>query len=300
MATAKGLLTQQDQQKAVEKKSPAALLNDLLDREGIKKRINEVLGKRAPQFTASLVSLVNASSDLQEVMTFNPLSIIQASLKAATYDLPVDPSLGFAHIVAFNETDSKTGIKSKKANFIIGYKGLLQLAMRTGAYKKINVSDIRQGELLSFNRLTEDIELEFVEDEDEREKLPIIGYVGYFRLKNGLEKTLYMTVEAIKNHEKAHRKGKYINNIWKDTPENQNNFRAMCQKTVLRALLGKWGLLSIDYQNASPEVVALAENVARGTVDDMEADFNTINIETVPDFTETPATGEAIFKQENM
>lgn len=297
MAIPKGILTQQNQQQAMTDKSPAALMNELIDQEGIKNRINEILGKRAPQFTASLVSVVNASEAMQEVLKQNPVTIIQAALKAAAYDLPIDPSLGFAHIVPFNETDKTTGKKSKKASFIIGYKGLLQLAMRTGAYKKINVIDVRQGELVSYDRLTEDIELDFLQDEEEREQLPIIGFVGYFRLTNGMEKILYMSIAAIKNHEKAHRKGKYINDNWKDTPENQNNFRAMCAKTILRKLIGKWGLMSIDYQNASPDVIALAENVAKGTVDDAD-DGYTINVEAVPTEPAPTPTGNNVPPQD--
>jgi recombination protein RecT len=130
-----------------------------------------------------------------------------------------------------------------EASFILGWKGMHQLALRTGAYKTINVVDIREGELKSYNRLTEEVNIQFVEDDTEREALPIIGYVGYYRLVNGAEKTIYMTKQQIENHEKKFRKGDYMGKGWKD------DWDAMARKTVYRRLIGKWGVMSIDYQN---------------------------------------------------
>lgn len=140
--------------------------------------------------------------------------------------------------------------------------------MRTGAYKKLNVIDIRDGELISYDRLTEDIEIEFIEDEAVRETKKIVGYVGYFRLVNGMEKTIYRSVAQIKAHELAHRKGRFQNPIWKDTPDNAANFKAMCAKSVLRELIGKWGIMSIDYQTADASTIAAAEAIAKGQTDD--------------------------------
>jgi recombination protein RecT len=105
------------------------------------------------------------------------------------------------------------------------------------------VVDIREGELLSYNRLTEEVDIRFEEDEDKRESLPVIGYVGYYRLVNGAEKTIYMTIKQIENHEKKNRKGDYMGKGWRD------DFDAMARKTVYRKLIGKWGVMSIDYQN---------------------------------------------------
>ena len=137
-----------------------------------------------------------------------------------------------------------------------------QLAMRTGAYKTINVMDVREGELKSYNRLTEEISIEFIEDEDAREATPVVGYVGYFKLINGTEKTIYMTRKQIEAHEKKHRKGKYMGKGWQD------DFEAMAQKTVYRRLIGKWGLMSIDYQTADAATIAAAEAIATGNFDD--------------------------------
>ena len=219
-------------------------MNAMLDREGLRKRFNDLLGARAPQFVSSLVSMVNADQNLQQAFAEAPMTIIQAGLKAATFDLPIDQNLGYAYIVPFKNYKKDLDKYVMEANFILGWKGMHQLAMRTGAYKTINVIDVREGELKSYNRLTEEISLEFIEDEDQREAAPVIGYVGYYRLVNGAEKTIYMTVKQVEKHEEKHRKGKYMSKGWRD------DFDAMARKTVYRQLIGKWGVMSIEYQTA--------------------------------------------------
>jgi len=251
----------------VTKNATAIAINALLDSEGIKNRINELLGRRAPQFVSSLVSLINADDKMLKVFHEAPITIIQSALRAASYDLPIDPGLGYAYLVPF-KNNKKGGIM--EAVFIMGYKGMYQLAMRTGVYKKLNVVDIREGELKRFDRLTEDIDIQFVEDEDTRAKLPVIGYCGYFRLVNGMEKIIYMTVAQLRAHEIKFRKGEYMGKGWKEDAES------MMAKTVLRKLIGKWGIMSIDYQTASPDMVKAAEAIASGKLDD--EDENTIDI----------------------
>ena len=222
----------------VQNKSINQIMSAMLEKEGIKKRFDELLGKRSAQFVSSIVSLVNADSDMQKAFYESPMSVIQAGLKAATFDLPVDQNLGYAYIVPFRNKGKMT------ANFILGWKGMHQLAIRTGAYKTINVVDIREGELKSYNRLTEDIDIDFIDDEDERESKKVIGDVGYYRLVNGAEKTIYMSVKQIENHEKKYRKGEYQGKGWRD------DWDAMARKTVYRKLIGKWGVMSIEYQNS--------------------------------------------------
>lgn len=251
-------------------KSVAAVMNELLDRNGIKARINELLGRRAPQFTGSLVSLVNADNNLQQAFAQAPMTIIQAALRAATYDLPIDPGLGYAYIVPFKNRQ-QDGSTRMEASFIMGYKGMYQLAMRTGVYRKLNVVDIREGELKSYDRLTEDIVIEFIDDEEEREQKPVIGYCGFFRLVNGMEKYIYMSVAQIRKHEEKNRKGKYMGKGWRD------DFDAMARKTILRKLIGKWGIMSIDYQTASPAMVKAAEAIAKG-----DDEYNTLDVTASP------------------
>lgn len=234
-----------------------AMMNAMLDRDGVRKRFNDLLGKRAPQFVSSIVSMVNADEKLQQAFYRSPLSVIQAALKAATFDLPIDQNLGYAYIVPFNNTIKTEHGEERRmeAMFILGWKGMHQMALRSGAYADINVSDIRDGEFISYDRLKGKLEYSFVEDDEERNKLPVIGYAGYYRLINGAEKTIYMTKKQIEAHERKFRKGQYMGKGWR------NDFDAMALKTVYRQLIGKWGIMSIDYRY-SKEAAALVQQMA--------------------------------------
>ena len=256
-------------QKAVQNQQPEVraqqsvntMLNSLLDGEKMRKRFEELLGKRTPQFLSSLVSMINDNPALQQAFYQSPMSVIKSALQAATYDLPIDPALGYAYIVPFqNSIKDENGNWSKKmqATFVPGYKGLIQLCLRTGAYQCVpDAVDVREGELVSYNRLTGDAVFNWIEDEDAREDLPIIGYAGYFRLKNGAEKTIYMTKKQIEKHEQKNRKGKTMGKGWRE------DFDAMARKTVIRRLCGKYALMSIEYQNADRDTMNLATALAQ-------------------------------------
>ena len=278
----------QQMQTAPQQQSVNQLMNSILDGEKLRGRFNELLGKRAPQFVSALVSMVNADQNLQQAFYEAPMTVIQSALKAATFDLPIDQNLGYAYIVPFSNK-KKVGDewrKVKEATFILGWKGMHQLALRTGAYKAINVVDVREGELVRFNRLSEEIELNFIEDENQREQLPIIGYVGYYRLVNGFEKTIYMSKSQIEAHERKNRKGEYMGKGWRD------DWDAMARKTVYRRLIGKWGVMSIDYQSNQAGAM-LAQQ--------MEAEYGPsdyTDLSGVPDAPEgyevDPGTGEMV------
>ncbi len=258
------------------------MMNSLLDSDGYRRRFDELLGKRAPQFIASIISLVNADKNLQLAFQQAPVTIIQSALKAATYDLPIDPALGYAYIVPFNNSIKLEGggyQKRMEASFILGWKGMNQLAIRTGVYRNINVVDVRKGELKSYNRLTEEVEIEWVEDEEAREKLPIAGWVGYYRLINGMEKTIYMSRAQVEAHEKKNRKGQYMGKGWRE------NFDDMAAKTVFRKLIGKYGVMSIDYRTATPEALSAASALADDAAINNLLEQNTVDI-APDDFTE--------------
>ncbi|MBQ7873737.1 MAG: recombinase RecT [Oscillospiraceae bacterium] len=269
-----GLIQQKTQQNLEAKKTEAgkqtvsALMNSLLDSEKMKTRFDSLLGKRAPQFISSLITLVNADENLQRAFYEAPMTVIQAGLKAASFDLPIEPSLGFAYIVPFNNSykDARGEWQKKtEATFILGYKGLVQLCLRTGAYSRIpDAVEVREGELVSYDRLTGDAVFNWIEDEDERDKLPIIGYAGYFRLKNGAEKTIYMSRKQIEAHEAKNRKGKNMGKGWKD------DFDSMAKKTVIRRLINHYGLMSIDYQSGDEATVKAAENVLTAGREDFD------------------------------
>lgn len=272
------------------KQSINAIMNSILDKEGMRKRFDELLGARTPQFLSSIVSLVNADNNLQRALMESPMTVIQSALKAATFDLPIDQSLGYAYIVPFNNSykdENGNWRKRMEANFIIGYKGMIQLCLRTGAYSRVpDAVDVRQGELVKYDRLTGDCEFKWEEDDDKREKLPIIGYAGYFRLKNGAEKTIYMTVKQIEAHERKNRKGRDMGKGWKD------DFDSMARKTIIRKLAGKYGLMSINYQNGDESMTKLANEVMQGDFpnEDRDGDIELVQGE----FTVVEETGEVV------
>lgn len=248
-------------QKAVQQQKPEArakqsintMLSGILDGENMRRRFEELLGKRTPQFLSSLVSMINDNPDLQAAFYSSSMSVIKSALQAASYDLPIDPALGYAYIVPFKVKGKPT------ATFVIGYKGMVQLCLRTGAYKCVpDAVDVREGELVSYNRLTGVAVFNWIEDEDARDELPIIGYAGYFQLKNGAEKTIYMTRKQIEKHERKNRKGEYMGKGWRE------DFDAMARKTVIRRLCSKYALMSIEYQdNADRNTMNLATALAQ-------------------------------------
>lgn len=262
--------------------SVATLLASTLDSNKMRTRFDELLGKRTPQFLSSLTSMVTADKNLQQAFYEAPMTVITAALKAATFDLPIEPSLGYAYIVPFKKNwkgDDGNWHSRMEANFIPGYKGLVQLCLRTGAYSRVpDAVDVREGELISYDRLTGDAEFSWIEDEEVRDQLPIIGYAGYFRMKNGAEKTIYMSLKQIESHEKKNRKGKSMGKGWQD------DFDSMARKTVIRRLVGKYGLMSIEYRNTADEqTIAMAQEAAHAFLED-DAPGGEIIID--------PATGE--------
>lgn len=214
-------------------------IKSLLNTPTMRKKFEQVLSNKAPQFMASLLNLYNGDQTLREA---EPMSIISSAMVAASLDLPIDKNLGYAWIVAFY--DKNKGCKV--AQFQLGYKGYIQLALRSGQYKAMNVIPVYEGELIKWNRLTEEIELDLGAAKNEK----VIGYCGYFKLINGFEKSVYWTKEEIEAHRIKHNKMKdknALNNVWR------SDYDSMAMKTVIRNMLGKWGILSIDMQKAVAE-----------------------------------------------
>ena len=225
-------------------------LKTLLGRDEVKNRFQEIMGKKAPGFISSILSLTNGNAQLQKA---EPHSILNAAVVAATLDLPINPNLGFAAIVPYKNT----------AQFQLQYKGLVQLAMRSGQYKTINVSEVYEGEIKNVNRFTGDYEF------GERTSDMVVGYMAYFKLVNGFEKYLYMTVDEIKEHatrySKTYQRG---DGVWKD------NFDAMAKKTVLKLLLSKFGILSIEMQRAQTfDQSSIKSDLTVTDVDDAEIEY---------------------------
>ncbi len=188
-------------------------------------KFKEVLGRKSAGFIASLLSVVSTNDLLSQA---DPKSILNAAMIAATLDLPINQNLGFAYIIPYN--DRKSGMVL--AQFQMGYKGFIQLSMRSGQFKTINVTDVKEGEIEGRNRLTG--EIKFSWKDAGRDKLKTIGYVAYMSLINGFEKTLYMTVEELQNHGMQYSQSmKKGYGLWKD------DFDAMASKTVTKFLLSR-------------------------------------------------------------
>ena len=216
-------------------------VKSLLESESVKTRIEEILGKNAATFATSVIQIQQSNKLL---VNADPQSIIGAALTSATLNLPLNNSLGYAYLIPFNERQSN-GSYLSKAQFQIGYKGFHQLAMRSGQFKTIHATDVKEGEIESRDRSTGEMTFNFIEKDDEREKTATIGYISYFKLLNGFEAYHYMSSKEMEKHAKkfsqTYKKGF---GLWKD------DLYSMALKTVLKLLLSKKAPLSIDMQKA--------------------------------------------------
>lgn len=203
--------------------------------------LRQVLGEKRNSFVNNLTALVANNKNLQEC---EPLSVMYAGIKATALDLPLDPNLGFAYVIPYkNNRENKT-----EAQFQIGYKGFIQLAIRSGQFQTINVAEVKEGELIDEDLVTGEIKFKKLPN---REQLRTIGYVAYFRLINGFEKMSYSSVEQIDAHAKKYSqtyssKTEYIRNSSKWTTD----FDAMAKKTALKLLLSKYAPMSVEMQSA--------------------------------------------------
>ena len=276
MATASSLKNQLAKKELVgQAPTIANSVKGLMDSPAVKKRFEEVLCERAPQYMSSIVNLVNSDTNLKKC---EPMSVIASCMVAATMDLPVDKNLGYAWVVPYKD----------KAQFQIWYKGFIQLALRTGQYKAINVVEIREGELISWNPLSEEVEIDFTE----RKSNKVIGYAGYFKLLNGFEKTVYWSKEDMEAHAKKFSKTyNFKNSVW------QTDFDSMAKKTVIRNLLSKWGILSIEMQKAyTADNNTIKESILNE--DTMEIDFEAGEVIEEVEYTEQVQEVEELTKAE--
>lgn len=205
---------------------------DLFSQNSIQTRFEKLLGKKAQGFISSVLQTVNGNKQLEGA---NPITILNAAATAASLDLPINQSLGFAWIVPYKG----------QAQFQIGWKGFVQLALRTGQYRRINVTEVYANQFKSFNRLTEELIADFTIDGEGE----IVGYAAYFSLINGMEKLTYWTKEAVIKHAKKYSQsyGKGSFSPWND----KDQFHSMAMKTVLKNTISKWGIMSIEMQTGT-------------------------------------------------
>lgn len=227
--------------------SSLAKFKGLLNRDDIRQKFSEALGKKAPMFMSNLVTITSGSAELQKC---EHMSIISSALMAASMDLPITPGLGFAGIVPYY--DGQSGMM--KAQFQVMKKGFIQLAQRTGLFKTINVCEVYEGEIKSRNRFTGDYDF----DESSKVSNKIIGYVSYFRLVNGFEKYFYMPIEKLDTHAKRYSKS-FQRGKGKWADREQGGYEQMCEKTVLKLNLSTYAPMSVDINMMNAVIYDQAE-----------------------------------------
>lgn len=239
--------------------------NAMLENTRTQEYLTNVLGEKKQTFVSNMVALVSSNKALSEC---DPSTIMFSCLKATALGLAVDPSLGLAWVLPYRDNKNNTTV----ATFQLGAKAYIQLALRTAQYKKINVRDVRQGEIVGEDFVSGD--MQFKKLEKDREKAPIVGYVAMFELINGFSKQLYMSVEELDAHAKrfsqTYRKGY---GLWSDKEMRGS----MMEKTILKRLLSKYGVLSVEMEQAiKSDSAVLGENNSVRYVDNEE---NAIDLE---------------------
>lgn len=268
-------------------KTPQRSLQSYLRSSVVKDELIASVGQsRANTVVASLMSLVNNNIVLQEC---EPKTVFAAALTAASLDLPINPSLGQAYIIPFNNkvkdgTDSKGKAIYrwvKQAQFQMGYKGFIQLCLRSGKYELIHVNDVRDGEYKGMDRMTGEHRFEFIDDDEKRAQQAVIGYVAFIKLTTGFHKSLYMTNDELLAHAKKYSKS-YQNGygMWVD------DFDAMAKKTVLKLLIDKWGIKTSQIEKAM--IADQAELDEEGNASYVDNKDGKAYVEVEPTEDETP------------
>ena len=230
-----------------------ATTKELFNTGDVRRKFEEMLGKKAQGFITSVLQIVASNSYLAKA---DPMSVYQSAAMAATLDLPLNNDLGFAYIVPYNQSEKIKTIDGpgnavekwhsrQVAQFQMGYKGFIQLAQRTGRYRTINAVDVRKGEIKHRDRLSGFVQFEWIQDDEERMKAETAGYISYFELLSGFSKSWYMTNAQLIEHA-----GRYSQTFKKKKGLWVDNFDAMAQKTVLKLNLSKYGPLSIEMEKA--------------------------------------------------
>lgn len=255
-----------------------ATFSSFMTGEGVKRKINEMVGGESGQrFITSIISAVSTNPALAAC---EHGTILSAAMLGESLKLSPSPQLGQYYMVPFN--DRKRGCKV--AQFQLGYKGYIQLAIRSGQYKKLNVMAIKEGELIHFDPLNEDIEVDLIQDDITREQTLTIGYYAMFEYTNGFRKAMYWSREKMEAHAdkysmafnlksyRALQAGQIPQkNMWKYSSFWYKDFDGMAYKTMLRQIISKWGIMSIDMQQV------------------MERDMAVINDDSTFDYVDSPS-----------
>lgn len=245
---------------------------------GVKQKINEMVGGRDGQrFITAIISAVSTNPALSEC---DQGTILSAALLGESLKLSPSPQLGQYYMVPFNDRKRNR----KVAQFLIGYKGYIQLAVRSGFYKKINVLSIKEGELIRYDPLEEEIEVDLIDDEEQRDATETIGYYAMFEYTNGFKKSLYWSKKKMEIHADKYSKafsidafhkiknGEIANSdMWRYSSFWYKDFDGMAYKTMLRQLISKWGIMSIEMETAQiKDMASITEDGGVNYVDNID------------------------------
>ena len=272
------------QNSLVKKQNQRLGITAYLTNDAVKNQINNVIGgKDGQKFISAIVSAVNTNPALQECTN---QSILSGALLGESLKLSPSPQLGQYYLVPFNDKE-----KGKVAQFQLGYKGYIQLAIRSGQYKKLNVLAIKEGELVRFNPLEEEIEVKLIEDEELREQAETIGYYAMFEYTNGFKKAMYWSKKKMEAHAIKYSQG-YKRDKEKGTAWTfwSKDFDGMAYKTMLRQLISKWGVMSIDMMSAMDADMAVINEDGTKSYVENEPEADVIDAEIVE---ETPEPTQA-------
>ncbi|MDK2965103.1 recombinase RecT [Lacrimispora sp.] len=284
-----------------------------LSNDKVKANILQVVGqKNTTRFIASVVSAVQNTPALQEC---SHNSILSAALLGEALNLSPSPQLGQFYMVPYKKKDRNGQVIAVDAQFQLGAKGYKQLAMRTGQYKDLDVIYIRQGEYRGRDRSTGKHKFEFIEDDAVREELPVIGYLAYFELLNGFRKEIFWTKSKMEKHADQYSQAFHLEDyhllqegkipkkdLWKYSSFWYKSFDEMAEKTMIRQLISKWGIMSIEMSDAYERDMAVINEdgsphyIDNETVDQHESDLsqaNTVDFEDVPETVSNGATTES-------
>ena len=293
-------------QKSLSQQAKKQTFSMFIAQDAIKKSINNMVGgENGQRFITSIISAVSTNNQLAECS--HP-TILSAALLGESLKLSPSPQLGQYYMVPFKKKGKNGQPDEIVATFVLGYKGYIQLAIRSGYYKKINVISLKDGELVSYNPLTEDLQVNLIDDDEIREKTPTVGYYAMFEYHNGFTKAIYWSKKKMLAHADKYsaafsatdamllEQGKVADkDMWKYSSFWYKDFDGMAHKTLLRQLISKWGIMSIEMQKAfeaddavinndlSPEFVDNEQLQDQMIETQTEIDENLENIEIQPE-----------------
>ena len=273
----------------------------------VRAKINDIIGgKDGQRFITAIVSHVAQNPELQACQH---ATLFTAAMQCEALKLSPSKALGECYIIPYKENDKNGNLKRIVATFQMGWQGYIQLALRTGLYRTINVIELKEGELIHHDRLTGAIETKFIEDDEKREQTPTTGYYAMFELTNGFTKSMYWSKKKMEQHALKYSQG-YAADKRKGTSYTfwSKAFDEMAKKTMIRQLIGKWGPKSLEMKmGLENDGAVINEDQTPDYVDTVDAVAEVVNPETgevteataQPEVPASDADAEAAFFNES-